>query len=457
MSQPNQALADLLREAGFSEAGLARRVNDLGRARGLVLDYDYTAVYRWTKKGQRPRDPVPILIAEALTERLGRTVTLADLGMAATVAVPADLGLGYSDHIDGAIRAAATLWRADLEDLGLVSAAPINAVAWTDATLSWLVRPEPDRLVQRTRGRRVGRSDVAALRATVDVFARLDNQFGGGHARRALIEYLRCDAAELLDGCYSEDTGREVLAAVAEATLLAAWMTYDSARAHGLAQRYFVQALRLAQAADNVLLGGSILDAMSHQATFLGRHREAANLARAARTGTSRHATATLTAHFHAMEARALAAGADAAGAEQALSKAVQVFEGRRPGDDPDWISYFDDGELSAEFSHCFRDLGRHTDAITYAQRSLDAAGASVRSDFFVTMVLADGHLGAGKVEQACAVARQALDLGEQLKSGRCVEYLRGFRQRLAPFADVAAVRELEEYAADHPLWIAAP
>jgi hypothetical protein len=234
-------------------------------------------------------------------------------------------------------------------------------------------------------------------------------------------------------------------------------MTYDGARAHGLAQRYFVQALRLAQAADDALLAGSVLDAMSHQATFLGRHREAANLARAARTGTTGRATATLTAHFHAMEARALAAGSDATGAEHALSEAVRVFERRRPGDDPDWITYFDDAELSAEFSHCFRDLGRPAAAISYAQRSLDGAGASVRSDFFVTMVLADGYLSAGEVEPACAAARHALDLGEQLKSGRSVEeYVRRFRRRLAPLAEVAAVRDLDKSGADHPPWTAA-
>jgi hypothetical protein len=43
---------------------------------------------------------------------------------------------------------------------------------------------------------------------------------------------------------------------------------------------------------------------MSHQATFLGRFTEAANLARAALAGTGGIATPTLTAHFRAMEAR---------------------------------------------------------------------------------------------------------------------------------------------------------
>ena len=46
-----------------------------------------------------------------------------------------------------------------------------------------------------------------------------------------------------------------------------------------------MQALALAQAAGgDRLLGGSILDAMSHQATFAGRYTEAATLAGSAET-----------------------------------------------------------------------------------------------------------------------------------------------------------------------------
>lgn len=125
------------------------------------------------------------------------------------------------------------------------------------------------------------------------------------------------------------------------------------------------------------------------------------------------------------------------AGTQRALSEAVQVFERRQPGNDPEWISYFDDAELSAEFGHCFRDIGRASDAVTYAGQA--SSGASARSDFFVTMVLASGHLGStgspSAVEEACRVAQVALDLGAQLKSARCAEYLRQFHRQLAPFA----------------------
>jgi hypothetical protein len=146
-------------------------------------------------------------------------------------------------------------------------------------------------------------------------------------------------------------------------------MTYDSTPSSGLAQRYFVQALALAKAADDRLLGASILDAMSHQATYTGRFSDAANLARAARTGNV--ATPTLTAHFHMMEARALARLGDAKSCDRALAEAVREFDRRNPDDDPDWIRYFNEVELNAEFGHCCRDLGRTHDAVRYATQGI--------------------------------------------------------------------------------------
>ena len=245
-----------------------------------------------------------------------------------------------------------------------------------------------------------------------------------------------------------------MFSSVAEATL-PAWMSYDAAPRSALAQRYFIQALALAQAGGDRLLGASILDAMSHQATHTGRFAEAANLARAARTGTTGIATATLTAHFHTMEARALARLGDAKACDRALVDAVREFDRRRPDDDPGWIRYFDEAELAAEFGHCLRDLGRAVDAARYASRSVvtDAGTGFVRSDFFATMVLADAHLGAGDLEQACATALRALTEGELIRSARCVNYLRDFRQHLTRAADATAVTDFGEQARGSRLW----
>ena len=111
--------------------------------------------------------------------------------------------------------------------------------------------------------------------------------------------------------------------------------------------------------------------------------------------------------------------------------------------------------ELSAEFGHCLRDLGRATEAAQYASRSVETVNDTtfLRSDFFATMVLADAHVAAGEVEQACGVALQALTAGEQIRSARCVNYLREFHQRLSSIGGSLATRDFNDQAAESRLW----
>jgi hypothetical protein len=361
--------------------------------------------------------------------------------------------LSYPDGMAQATENLAALWHADLTDASVSMRGRVDPRAWGDASLLWLVHPGrmPDQ--EPAPGARIGAGDVTRFRATVDMFAELDNRFGGGHAREALVKYLSTDGDRLLRGRYTDAVGRELFSAVAEATLLGAWMTYDSTPASPLAQRYFIQALSLAQAGGDRLLGASILDAMSHQATFVGRFTDAANLARAAQTGTHGIAPPTLTAHFHAMEARALARLGDAKSCSRALSASVTEFERADPANAPAWIQYFNESELSAEFGHCMRDLGRATDAVRYADSSIQASQTAFgRSDFFVSLVLADAQLEAGDVEQACSTALEVISAGEQIRSARCVRYLREFGKNLPADAG-GAVTQFREQVKQSRLW----
>ena len=237
-----------------------------------------------------------------------------------------DVGLEYPGTPAQAAGNVSTLWRADLAGQGVLEQGLIKPGAWDDASLRWLVDPAggPAAGADSLGGVRVGMGDVERFRTTVQMFAQLDDRFGGGHARQPLIQYLAIDGERLLRGQFPAATGSALFAAVAEATLLAAWMGYDATPRSPQAQRYFIQALGLAQAAGDRLLGAGILDAMSHQATYIGRFSEAATLARAARTGTTGVATAGLTAHFHVMEARALARLGDAKACDRALAEAVR-------------------------------------------------------------------------------------------------------------------------------------
>ncbi|MCH6162612.1 hypothetical protein [Streptomyces marispadix] len=377
---------------------------------------------------------------------------------------PVELGLGhlltqdaqlldvrYPPSPEDAFRSVDQLWRADLHGYEPLLLSEASQPAWSEASLRWLVAPEPSFPASPPKGHlRVGLTDVDAIKSTSDMFAEMDDRFGGDHGRQAVIQYLSRDVAPLLTGQYTEAVGRALFSTVAESTLLAAWMSYDTCH-HGLAQRYFLQALRLAQDGDDRRLAGSILSAMSHQATFIGNFTEAATLARAARMGISGVATPTLMAQFHAMEARALARSGDARGCETALAEAARLLESVNNDDEPEWITYFDQAELAAEAAHCFRDIGKAQKAVSQAENAM--SGSHVRSDFFATMVLADAHLAAGNAEEACTIALDALDMGTQLKSKRCAGYLAEFRTNLRQLGNAAPVRDFHEQAAEHRLW----
>ncbi|MFR9798163.1 hypothetical protein ACL02U_20005 [Streptomyces sp. MS06] len=402
----------------------------------------------WENDHSTPDDFYGPLLCDAFA------VSAAELGLSHGEAKDAPvLDAAYPASPDDAIQTVSQLWRADLNQYDPLLRAEPSEPAWNEASLRWLVAPEPGIPRPRTEGMRVGLGDVAAIKTTADMFAQLDDQFGGDHARHSVIQYLNNDVTPMLRGQYTEQVGRVLFSTVAEATLLAGWMSYDACH-HGLAQRYFLQALRLAQDANDRRLAGSILSAMSHQATFLGRYTQAATLARAALMGISPVATPTLRAQFHAMDARALARTGDVAACEAALSAATKALEGRNSEDEPEWISYFDEAELAAEAAHCFRDVNRARQAVAHAENAM--SGSHVRSDFFATMVLADAHLRACDVEEACRVALDAMDLGEQLKSARCVSYLAEFRQNLTAAGPNAAARDLAEEAREHRLWVAA-
>ncbi|MGW2326384.1 hypothetical protein ACWC5C_11515 [Streptomyces sp. NPDC001700] len=453
MADRNARLAALMQEGGFSHKSLARAVIGAAARSGDDITCDHTYVSRWLK-GSIPRGDMPRFIAEAVGRKLGRTLTVDDIGMggAAVSAVQPNLGLDFADRPEIAIVTVADLWRADLAEAESVVKALPDSAAWNEASVRWLVAP-PDGELARLGNRAVGAVDVEMVRSTADSFSMLDAKFGGGHARRALIQYLHSDVRPLLDGKYSDVVGKQLHSAVAEALMLAGWMSYDSGL-HGIAQRYFIQALRMTQAAGDRLLGGSILSAMSHQANFLGRHREAATLARAALTGPAGSLTPTMAAQFRAMEARALARMDDPHGCELALAEAERQLSLRTADSDPEYIAYFDQVELAAEFGHCFRDLGRSVQAVERGAGSIFGDGLNNRSDFFATMVQAEAYINQGEIAQGCDIALSALRLGEGLKSARCGQYVQEFHERVSDgMRRTAEFRDFTEQARGFRLW----
>ncbi|MEN8649267.1 transcriptional regulator [Streptomyces sp. 21So2-11] len=444
--QPNERLQALIQEAGCSNAGLARRVNMCGAEHGFDLRYDKTSVARWLR-GQQPRGRAPGIIAEAIGRKLGRTVTIDEIGMANGKNLASGIGLQFSPTVLGAIEQVCELWRSDVGRRDFLSGSTVAASALVEPSRDWLITGADTQVARTAGGGRVGASDVEAVRATTSALVELDHRFGSGHVRPIVVHYLNSVVSGLLSGSYRESVGRSLFAAVARLTELAGYMAVDTGQP-GLAQRYYIQALRLAQAAGDRGYGGYVLAAsMSHLAAQLGTPREIAQLARAAQEGARGRVTPRAEAMFWAAEARGHALLGDAQSCNMVAGKALGAMERAQDegdtGDDPVWIQHFDHAYLADELAHCHRDLGQAEAAGRRAQEALDGHPDSrARRRAIGLVLLATAQVQQREVEQACHTGTRAVELLGTLRSNRGAEYLEDFQLRLDPFRDEPSVRE---------------
>ena len=214
----------------------------------------------------------------------------------------------------------------------------------------------------------------------------------------------------------------------------------------GLAQRYYIQALRLAQAAGDRAYGGYVLAAsMSHLAATLGNPREISQLARAAQEGARGAATPTAMAMFYVAEARGHALLGDSRSCEAVAARASEAMEHSRPEEDPAWIGHFDGAYLADELAHCHRDLEQPRQSARQAEEALRGHPETrVRRRAVDLVLLATAQLQLKDVEQACETGARAVDLLSGLRSARGAEYLDDFRRRLEPVREQRVVREFQ-------------
>ncbi|MFF4652927.1 MFS transporter [Streptomyces sp. NPDC001380] len=474
---PNEKLGSLLSLAGISNAGLARRVNDLGAQRGLTLRYDKTSVARWVTKGMVPQGPVPHLIASAIGGKLGRPVPLEEIGLGDTDPAP-EVGLAFPREVPEAVRTATDLWKVDLENRRAPGgsrwsdslAGTFSVTAYAMPVSRWLITPADGSVAREEPSAvpghggvllpdtaspaelssyRVGHADAAKLREAAQEARRWDSKYGGGDWRSSMVPgCLRMEAAPLLLASYSDDVGRALFGATAELTRLAGWMAFDTGQ-HEAAQRYYIQALRLARAAADVPLGGYVLASMSLQATYRGFADEGVDLAQAALERNRGLATARTMSFFHLVEARAHARAGSAGACSAALSAAESWLERSRAGDaDPAWIDFYSYDRLAADAAECFRDLGVPAKVRQFTREALARPTEGfVRSHGLRLVVSAMAEVQAGELDAAVAAGARAVDVAGRISSQRTREYVLEMLRRLEPFRGERAVRELEERA----------
>jgi hypothetical protein len=463
MGQPNSQLDVLLDQSGISRAGLAARVNRLGGEAGITLRYDHTAVARWLR-GQRPRGKVPELICEVLGRRLGRTLTLADIGMAGPSAA-AYATSGYaSGHVSGYgreqpdpppepggaagldrfVERTALSWRSDQLHADAPGNVPLSGSAAVAPVWEWENPPE-DTDVSHTGAREVTEVDVAVLHAARGHYEHLYRNAGGVATRPRVVGFLTGEVAPLLRGGYGDRTGRQLFRAAGALAAVGGISAYD-ADAQGPAQRYLHQALRLGKASGDRLFGGYVVALLVNQALFLGENRHAIACAEAVLRTADPHASPALATDLYAMQAKAYARLGARREAHDCMRRA-EAYSGRiRREDEPEETGYVEPGLVEVRLAEALLVLGDLDAAERYAEEAAREP-AHVRGKVNRLATLTAVELRNGDPERAAETAARMVRYAQGIESQRLRERMRGVREHLlrhpgTPAAEAAGLIE---------------
>ncbi|MEE1795608.1 hypothetical protein PUR28_33350 [Streptomyces sp. BE308] len=475
--EPNTRLSDLFGLAGWSKGELARMVNRQAAAMGHPqLATDTSRVRRWIDMGESPRDPVPEVLAALFTERLGRVVTIEDLGFGRRGRVGKRRDSGTEENPDGLPwapeRTAAVLTEFTGMDLmlnrrGLVGAGAALAAgsAITGAMHDWLHSdpalaadaPRPDDPLHadpagfdRYEAAPVGSQEIEALEHSVEVFRAWDAARGGGLQRKAVVGQLN-EVGGMLAYRHPDHLQRRLWGVAANLAVLAGWMSHDVGL-EPTAQKYFVIAAHAAREGGDRPRAGEALSRAARQMVHLGRPDEALDLMKLAKSGSGDETLPRTQAMLHTIEAWAHAALGRGQAMRRTLGEAEELFVSDK-GDvpSPSWMQMFDEADMHGMQALAFRTLAEHdpaaaTTAQRHAKEALDLRGdGRQRSKLFDYISLASACFIADDPEQADRYARLALVSMGETSSHRTWDRLHEMYRLTGRFAGSARIQDLRE------------
>ncbi|MFC4564521.1 hypothetical protein ACFO4E_21910 [Nocardiopsis mangrovi] len=436
-SAPNTRLIRLQREAGLSGEELARKVNAAGREMGVPLRYGRASVSQW-RSGTRPRPPVPDLIAEVLSRSLGRSITVADAGFTE--------GPGTVPSQEDALDAVARLDRLSASiDRGPEYVFTLHGLAappWRPGAAPPASRRRPYPMM------RVGRSELDAAEAMLDVFSAAEALHGASRVAPFLQEYLHRPMALWLRCPSSTDTRRRLLRTAARLAYLGGFAYFDLEE-HGLAQRFYRVSLLFAAEADDAWGYAVTLRAMSVQAFSLGHHGPALDLSAAAVDTAPRATDHVSKAFLRGQLAVTRARQGDRESAIGCLRSAERHMESAtsRPG--PPAYHWAALAHQRAVVRDLLGDRRGATQDFVNAVRWRPSSER--RSTALLYARLAEHQLSGGELEPAAVNWHRFLDIYPSIRSGRARTALAVLRARVRPHSAHASGRYLLARATE--LW----
>ncbi|MFF1343951.1 tetratricopeptide repeat protein [Streptomyces sp. NPDC058290] len=318
---PNTALAGVIAEAGCTYEALAREIRIVAAEAGEELHTSRSAVYSWVAGGT-PSGQTRSYIAEALTRRMKRKVTLTEIGLGCA-------GIGEALGADPLASATdlgrfVMLRRRDFLNAAFATAAVSLPLTYDHEAIAATLRAAE-------RGGRIGAEEVATVRQLTETFRSADDRLGGGHGLTTVTAYLTDTVVPLLEGRFpSESVRRSAFGAAATLACLVGWKHHDLGR-EGAAQRYYLLGFQLACESDPHGHGAWMMRALTHQALDLGHPGSCIGLAEEALQRASGKVDRQTEALLLVTCARAYGAGGEG---ERAVSSLLSAEDAMLAGDD---------------------------------------------------------------------------------------------------------------------------
>ncbi|WP_052229772.1 hypothetical protein [Streptomyces sp. CT34] len=444
--RPNEHLSELLTEADWSAGELARAVNALGTKHGVRLRYDRTSVAHWLN-GSRPRSPVPDLVAQVLTRRLGRTVTVAETGLDHNTSDESlrESVLATPDPVERLV----TLCRTDIDpahravlNREFVTARPVPARVWPIRRRS---SGTPDATLPAERSLTALSDDRLDHMAVV--FATLTEKYGGGHARSALATYLADDIARLLAITHSgSDLPRRLLRGAAQLTHLLGAMTIDAGLTN-VGYLYYHSALDLAHRAGDRNSYAISLRAISLSALHLDDAGHARQWSDHAVETAGPTAPRAVRSYLHAGRAVIHATDGSRRLALADLLTAERHHDPAPPGAGP--FTHYPLTALHYQRALVLLALGDRPSALVALEASLDTRPDDHHTALvLVRALLAQTLLSAGELEAALPHCRQLFHHYPLTASCRARKALIALRNALHPYHRHPQAKETRAHAA---------
>ncbi|WP_233513836.1 helix-turn-helix transcriptional regulator [Micromonospora craterilacus] len=278
-------------------------------------------------------------------------------------------------------------------------------------------------LTPSTARRRVGAGDIARIEAVTALYRSVDYEIGGGALHTEISRFAEATSILLT----SADSGQETTSlatAVAGARQLAGWTAFDAGR-HSDAGRHWLAAERTAVAVGDQRLAARIRYCQARQFQHLHHNQDALATVRLAYDALGREATPALLAMLRGAEAASLAALGEHTEAVASLKLASGHFEDIDPDREPDWMRFYDRGELLAQYGRVYRDIARHDRrhadaAVEWTEAAIRAFGPqNVRSTVLNTVGLCSALALADDPGRTITVGASVIHQGRQLTSRR--------------------------------------